>query len=140
MKDNKCKGCKDGLESMLANQDELMKKYGWMIHYVTPDEEYPYGANIHTHGFKESFGHPDIQICAPLSPDVVQGILNTIAGSIKAGKIFKANRKYNNIIEKFPVLMRSTREGGRGVLRMVFPDKNGNFNSVFSKAQAADIT
>ena len=140
MKDNKCEGCKDGIESMLEHQDELIKKHGWMIHYVTPDEEYPFGTNIHTHGFKKSFDHIDIQICVPLSPDAVQGILNTVAARIKAGEIFKANRKYNNIIEKFPVQMRTVKEGGREVLRMVFPDKNGSFDSEFSKTQTSDIT
>ena len=138
MKDSKCEGCADGLESMFAHQDELMKLHGWMIHYVTPDEEYPYRANIHTHGFRENYRHPDIQICVLLSPDAVQGILNTVADRIKAGERFRANRKYNNIIEKFPVLMCSATEGGREVLRIVFPDKNGSFNTEFSKAQTAD--
>ena len=59
---------------MLARQEELMKQHGWMIHYVMPDEEYPYWANIHTHGFREKIGHADIQICVPLTPDAVKGI------------------------------------------------------------------
>ncbi|MGP8216758.1 MAG: DUF4262 domain-containing protein [Bacteroidia bacterium] len=139
MGDNKCEGCKNGLEAMHAHHDELMKKYGWMVHFVTPDDDYPFNVNIHTHGFPEKFKHRDIQICLPISPDNAQGIMNNIAGLLKEGKVFKANKKYKGIIERFPVLMRPAKENGREVLRMVFPDKHGSFNTEFTKSQMKDI-
>ncbi len=109
MNKHECEGCKNGLEAMHARHDELMKKYGWMVHFVTPDEEYPFSVNIHTHGFPEKFKHPDVQICLPLSPENAQGIMNNIARLLGEGKKFRANKKYKDIIEGFPVLMLSAK-------------------------------
>jgi len=139
MKDNECEGCKNGLEAMHTRHDELMKKYGWMVHYVTPDDAYPFNVNIHTHGFPDKFKHPDMQICLSLSPDIAQGIMNNIARLLEKGKVFKANKKYKGIIEKFTVLMHPAKEDGRKILRMVFPDKYGSFDGEFSKKQMKDI-
>ncbi|MGP8214267.1 MAG: DUF4262 domain-containing protein [Bacteroidia bacterium] len=139
MNDCQCEGCKNGLEAMHARHDELMKKFGWMVHYITPDENYPFGVNIHTHGFPEKFKHPDVQICLPLSPENAQGIMNNIGRLLEGGKKFKAKRKYNDIIERFPVLMLPATEDDRKVLRVVFPDKHGRFDTEFSKSQMKDI-
>ena len=139
MSDNECEGCKNGLEAMHKRHDELMKKYGWTVHFVTPDDDYPFSVNIHTHGFSEEFKHPDMQICLSLSPDNAQGIMNNIARLLGDGKVFKANKKYKGIIERFPVLMLPAMEDGRKVLRMVFPDKQGSFDGEFSKKQMKDI-
>lgn len=139
MSDNECEGCKKGLEAMHARHDALMKKYGWMVHFVTPDDDYPFNINIHTHGFPEKFNHPDIQICVPIRPDTAQGILHNIAKMLEKGKVFKVNKKYKNIIESFSVLICPAKENSREVLRIVFPDKQGSFDSEFSKSQIKDI-
>ncbi len=135
MSDNECEGCKNGLEAMHARHDKLMKKYGWMVHFVTPDDDYPFNINIHTHGFPEKYKHPDMQICAPISPDNAQAIMYNIVRKLEKGKIFKANKKYKNIIEGFAVHIHPATEDGREVLRIVFPDKHGSFDSEFSKSQ-----
>ncbi|MGP8216766.1 MAG: DUF4262 domain-containing protein [Bacteroidia bacterium] len=140
MSDNECEGYKNGLEAMHKRHDELLKKYGWMVHFVTPDDDYPFKINIHTHGFPEKFNHPDMQICLPLSPDYAQGIMHNIARKLEKGKVFKANKKYKNIIEGFAVLIHPATEDGREVLRIVFPDKHGSFDSQFSESQLKDIT
>ena len=139
MNDNECEGCKNGLEAMHAHHDELMKRYGWMVHFNTPDEDYPFSVNIHTHGFPEKFKHLDMQICLPLSPENAQGIMNNIARLLGEGKKFRTNKKSNDIIEKFPVLMLSAMEDGRKVLRVIFPDKHGRFDTEFSKSQMKNI-
>jgi hypothetical protein len=139
MENNECEGCKNGLEAMHVRHDELMKKYGWMVHFVTPDDDYPFNVNIHTHGFTEKFKHMDIQICAPISPAIAQGIMNNIAKRIEEGNKFKENKKYKDIIERFPVLMCHATENGREVLRIVFPDKHGSFDGEFTKKQMKDI-
>jgi hypothetical protein len=117
-----------------------MKKYGWVVHFVTPDKSYPFNINIHTHGFPEKFGHQDIQICAPLSQNIAQGIMHNFAQWLEEGKAFKSGKKYRNIIEGFPVLMLPAMEEGREVLRVIFPDKDGSFETEFSKKQMKDIT
>jgi hypothetical protein len=139
MNEHECEGCKNGLEAMHAHHDELMKKCGWMVHFVTPDEDYPFNVNIHTHGFPEKFKHLDMQICLLISPDNAQGIMNNIARLLAEGKTFKANMKYKGIIERFPVLIHPAMEDGRKILRMVFPDKHGSFSTKFSKTQMKDI-
>ena len=140
MSTSECEGCKNGLEAMHAHHDEIMKKYGWMVHFVTPDNDYPFNVNIHTHGYPEKYKHPDMQICAPISPEIAQAIMHTITKRLEKGKVFKANKKYKNIIEGFTVLIHSATENGRDVLRIVFPDKHGSFDSEFSKSQIKDIT
>jgi len=135
MSDTKCEGCENGLEYMLAMQDELMKKYGWIVHFVTPDERYPFNVNIHTHGFPEKFKHPDMQICAPLNHETAQGIMNNLAKRLETGEVFKPGKKYKNIVERFSVLIFPAKEDGREVLRVIFPDKDGSFNTKFSKYQ-----
>jgi len=127
------------MDALLARQNELLKKHGWFLHFVLPDEQYPFKINIHTHGFPEKFNHLDVQICAPLSPGTAQGIMNAIVKKIQKGKVFKANTQYNGIIERFPVLIRAAREDEREVLRIVLPDKCGSFDSGFSKSQIKDI-
>ncbi|MGP8215550.1 MAG: DUF4262 domain-containing protein [Bacteroidia bacterium] len=140
MSDCKCEGCGNGLNAVLSKQNELMKKYGWLMHFVIRDEQCPFGINIHTHGFPEKFNHPDMQICAPISPGAAQGIMNNIVRRLQKQEVFKANKKYKNIIEGFPVLIRSAREDDREVLRIVLPDRHGHFNSDFSKSQVKDIS
>jgi hypothetical protein len=139
MNEHECEGCKNGMEVIHAYHDELMEQYGWMIHFVMPDEDYPFNVNIHTHGFPEKFKHLDMQICLPINPDNTQGIMNNIARLLNEGKAFKANKKYKDIIERFPVLMIPATENGRKVLRLVFPDKHGSFDGEFSKTQMKDI-
>jgi len=140
MNEHKCEGCEKGIESVLTKQNELMKKYGWVMHFVIPDEQYPFKVNIHTHGFPEKFNQPNMQICAPISPGTAQGIMNTIVKRLQKEVVFKANKQYKDIIERFPVLIRSAREDERVVLRIVLPDKNGSFDTQFSKSQIKDIT
>lgn len=125
---------------MLAMQDELMKKYGWIVHFVAQDGSYPYNVNIHTHGFPEKFKHPDMQICAPISQETAQGIMNNLAKRLEKGNVFKSGKKYKNIIEGFLVLILSAKEDGREVLRIVFPDRDGSFDTEFAKSQIKDLT
>lgn len=106
-------------------EKKSLEKFGWFTHFV-PDENYPLGVNIHTHGIKESFSHPDIQIIIGLPPEIVQSILHPLVKKIKAGKTFKAGESYSKIIKGFKVRFESTFECGRAVLRMILPDPKGH--------------
>jgi len=139
MSDNECEGCKNGLEDMRTKQDELMKKYGWIVHYIISDADYPFSVNVHTHGFPSKFKHPDMQLCVPISQENAQGIMWNLAKRLETGDTFQPNEKYNDIIEGFPVLICHAMENSRDILRVVFPDKNGRFDTEFSLTQIKDL-
>lgn len=113
-------------------QEEMEKKYGWYIHFVFGDKSCPSGYNIHTHGLAK-FKHPDIQICFPLAKETASGILKTVAGNIKEGKKYFAGMRYSDVITNYEVEIAEAEESGRKVLRIIFPDKNGNFQTYDGK-------
>jgi hypothetical protein len=124
--DKECKSCTEGLESVRQWQDEMMDKHGWYVHFVTDhDTDSPTGYNVHSHGVQESFGHPDLQIVAPLPPELAHSLLRILVDRIKVGESFKPNKKYDKIIRTLSVTFTEAVEGGRTVLRMILPDSTG---------------
>jgi hypothetical protein len=81
-----CEACKLGLDVVLQKEQALMKKYGWLVHFVPGSEGVPFGMNIHTHGLLESFGHLDLQIC-----------LNMPHGTNTFGLSIQRMRKISNL-------------------------------------------
>jgi len=119
-----------------AGSREKMEKYGWFVHFVPDDEDCPNSVNYHTHGVERSFGHPDLQICFPLSRDIAHSILSNIVDDIKAGSRFEPGKKYNEIIGGgLSVEFIHAMECGRKVLRIIFPDKNGNYEGAVFQDQ-----
>ena len=107
---------------------DKMKRFGWYIHFVPNDKEFPNDINFHTHGIAESFGHPDLQICFPLPQQVAHQILHHIVDEIKQGKTFEPGRKYGSIIAgNLNVEFIDAMEFDRPVFRIVFPNKEGNY-------------
>ena len=102
--------------------DENMKKHGWYAHYVFDDTDSPMGANAHTHGFEETWKHPDIQIVYPIPGEVAHGIFWTVVGHLKEGKRYEPGVRYGEILDKYDVMFAWAKEGGRKVLRMILPD------------------
>ncbi|PSK88136.1 uncharacterized protein DUF4262 [Taibaiella chishuiensis] len=104
----------------------MMFRYGWYIHFVFDDEDFPYGINFHTHGIEDSFAHPDLQICFPIPQEMAHLIFNAIVGEIKKGFVFKAGRRYADIIGGgLSLNFIPVRECGRPLLRIIFTDENG---------------
>ncbi len=101
---------------------ENMEKYGWYAHHVFDDEQSPTGANAHTHGFEETWNHPDIQIVYPIPGNVAHGIFWTVVGHLKEGKRYEPGIRYGEILENYDVMFAWAQEGGRRVLRMILPD------------------
>lgn len=102
---------------------EMMKKYGWYAHFVPGDDSSPTNFNAHTHGFVESWNHPDIQIVIYMPEEQLHSILIRMAELVKSGKKFKPGKKYDDVLETFPVTFAWAQEGGRRLLRMILPDK-----------------
>jgi len=137
-----CEACKIGMKAMKEKEAGFLKNPGWFAHYV-PDPTYPNGMNVHTHGLEENFKHLDLQICLAMDQRICHQILNNAIGEIKAGKKFEAGEKYDDVIEASPaykdlklkVLFLEAEEGGRKVLRMIFPEKDGSFMGQMSSKQ-----
>ncbi len=109
-------------------EQALIAKFGFYIDYVT-GEDY---VNIHTHGL-DNFNHLDLEIVLPISQDEVACLLHSAVSLIKQGKRFEAGKLYDCFFADRKVLMLSSSEGGREVLRMCVPDKNGRFEGEFEK-------
>ena len=109
-------------------ENETKEKYGWYIHFVIGDDSCPNYINFHTHGLPEMFNHPDLQICFPISKESAHAIFNTIVEHIKTGKQFQTAVKYDKIIGGgFKLEFINATECNRKVLRIVFPNRDGNY-------------
>lgn len=117
------------LEVMHDDQIEMMKKHGWIVHFVfeTRDCEFDGMANIHTHGMAQNFNHPDLQIVLPIDPQTAHMLLIEIVEQVKQGRVFEANQRYGKIIKDFDILFIEAKEGERTVLRVILPDSQGKF-------------
>ena len=133
-----CEACKIGLEAAMLKQNESLKKYGWVVHFVVDDIEHPFSTNIHTHGLY-SFGHKDLQICLSLNPEVAHKILIDIVELIKKGNKFEVNKKYSGIIKDYDILFVESNETGRTVLRIIFPNSDGSFEGGIAAEQLKGI-
>ncbi len=127
------------MERMRRIHAEAMKKYGWYAHYVPGDTTSPTEFNAHTHGFMDTWKHPDVQIVVPMPQEVAHGVFWAVVEQIKEGKKFEPGTEYAGILEGYKVRFAWAREGsetqfkpgsqiqmvGRPVLRIILPDKEG---------------
>jgi hypothetical protein len=118
----------------IKQQDiEMMEKHGWYAHYVPSGDKTPTGANYHTHGLERSFGHRNIQIILPLEPKTAHDLTHAIIAKIKEGIRFEAGVDYTDIMQNdYKVRFIAARESGRDVLRLLIPDKEGEFKGKFA--------
>lgn len=114
---------KAALRKFQRLHEETMREFGWYAHHVFDDEQSPTGANAHTHGFEETWHHPDIQIAYPLPGQVAHGIFWTVVGHLKEGKRYEPGIRYSDILQNYDVMFAWAQEGGRRVLRMILPDE-----------------
>lgn len=129
----------DPMERLHRWQRDMMKKHGWYAHYVPGDTSSPTEFNAHTHGFLDTWKHPDIQIVLAMSQEVIHGIFRTVAEHLKEGKKYEPGTEYPEIVVGYDVRFAWAREGsethfkpgsqihvvGRPVLRMIIPDPHG---------------
>ena len=128
-----------------------MLKHGWIAELVADDSDSPTGFNLHTHGLRENYSHPDFQIVVPLPDKVGHALLVTLAERVKAGERFEAGQKVADVIEgggrlegqELLVKMVEATECGRPVLRVILPDPRGKLelgeiNEQYAK-QYADL-
>lgn len=115
------------IEVLSEKEESLLKEYGWYVHYFfeTPEGELNGLANIHTHGLKENFNHPDLQIVLPLAPETAHPVLTSIVNQIKGGEKFVAKERYSNVLQGMDVCFASYTENNRSVLRLMIPDPKG---------------
>lgn len=104
------------LEHLEAWEDDMLAKHGWYVHAV-------YGQGSHTHGLLDKFGHVDLEILFPLTPDAAHAVLASAVEKIKGGTTFGHGQVVVGILnEGFRVKFVGSREGGRPVLRILIPD------------------
>jgi hypothetical protein len=115
----------DAMEAFQRRDDAALAKYGWSAHLVFDDGDSPTGWNMHTHGLRDNYDHPDFQIILPLTPEVAHDILTNLADAVKASRRFAAGDTASGIIHGFDLGFADATEGGRPVLRVIVPDPEG---------------
>jgi hypothetical protein len=107
-------------ESLIRQQEEMLEKYGWYVHYVFSEKM----VNVHTHGL-EKYHHLDFQVVLPLQQNTVHGILTTLVSRVKRGESFRHNQFVEEVISNFPVKLVKAYDADRLLLRVIFPDPHG---------------
>jgi hypothetical protein len=105
-----------------------LRKHGFYAHFVAEefaDLPHPLShfVNFHTHGFEETWGHPDFQIVMPIRPETALDLFWIFANRVKAGEKFEVGKRYKEIAAApYDTLLVKAREAGRDVLRVLLPD------------------
>jgi hypothetical protein len=115
--------------------EDSMREYGFYIHFVFDDCDSPNHCNIHTHGIKESFNHPDFQICVNPGPQNTAGILHNLVNAIKAGASFEVGKKYPDIVINYDIEFIEALHNNRKVLRLLICNVNGTYEGEMYQAQ-----
>lgn len=124
--ERRCVACEHGMDKVRETEEKAMEEYGWYAHLVMPSGEGE-PANYHTHGLKETFGHHDLQITAPIDPMVAAQALTKIAQQVAGGSRFKSGKSYDFELGEWQLICTFVKgkEGGREVLRVILPDHDG---------------
>lgn len=130
-----CEMCQFGSTFVEANEARFMQEYGWYAHFVPDDDDCPNGVNIHTHGIRHSFNHPDFQFCIGINPQHAMGILHLLVDKIKQGQTFSPGQPYYDIVENYPLQFIFAKECGRHVLRACVTNPQGNYEGEPYEAQ-----
>ena len=111
---------KEAIRRSNLRDAQKMEKHGWIIHALS---DAPGG---HTHGLREVFGHPDLEVMLPVDPQTIGVWLHAIVNAIKDGEVFADGEEVEGIFS-CPVRFCDAIESGRSVLRVLFPDPQGRF-------------
>jgi len=119
-----CYACEKGLGALVQRERELMETYGWYAHIIgNPDGT----LNYHTHGL-EGYDHLDLQVVLPLRSQLIHEIIAGIVTRIQDGEKFEEDTDYEGVIKNFKIRFLLAVENSRNVLRLIFPDAEGNLD------------
>ena len=104
----------------------------WIIHYVFDNENNKTAA--HTHGL-DKHGMKELEVNLPLEKNQMLKLVNTVAYELVSNNLVIDEEYYfeANTIFNCPILLKKTvpvfksDKLGKYVLRVIFPDENGNF-------------
>ena len=131
----KCFYCDNNPDDCLHWEQLQMSTHGWYIHVIDEDDDAPNHYNAHTHGLKETFGHPDLQICLPLPTETVVDIFHLLVRGIKKGISYLPDRSFDDVLEGYEVKFIQAKECDRDVLRLLLPNKYGTYSGDIFEAQ-----
>lgn len=121
-------------EELNHKEKRMMKEYGWYAHIVAGDPQSPTGFNYHTHGFRETLDHPDIQIVLPIRGEHCHSLAANLFRQIKEGKRFadkgQTTIRHADGKSEFVVKFIEVKESGRDVLRVILPNPDGKHDPV----------
>jgi hypothetical protein len=106
------------------NEEQHLLEYGWAMRIM--DHPSPHGpADYRTFGLERNYQVPEFQLYYPLSPGVAVSVLGTAIDLIKAGTRFKDGDTSADVLEGFSVKFVDATVGGKKMLRIILPDKQG---------------
>ncbi|MED2737171.1 DUF4262 domain-containing protein [Bacillus toyonensis] len=113
-------------------EQELKKKaslevFGWYTDLAEPIDAEQGILNMHTVGVEQTYKHKDFQIVIYMPPNVAHMLFTMLVDRVKSGETIEVNKKYDDVLEDYDVYFVERAENGRNVLRMILPDKEGNF-------------
>lgn len=118
-------------KKVYEKQQKLLKEKGYYIHNIIPDESSNLPKNIaysHTHGLKENFKHPELEIVLNIDPKIINIIIDNVVAILKKeNKKLKDEEMLKNVIAKYPVKIKHIIKDNDLICRIVLPDPNGMF-------------
>jgi len=101
----------------------LIRDHGFCVHSVVS----PSGlVSHHTHGFLETWGHPDLEIALFVHRETAEDLLWAVADEVAAGRVFEEGQ-FDDVVLGLPCRFVERPRGGRSVLRLILPDPAGLF-------------
>jgi hypothetical protein len=70
--------------------------------------------------------HADLEIVLPARPETLARLIKPLANAVKAGRRLRAGEEVTDLFS-VPVRFAAAKEGGRDVLRAIFPDPEGRW-------------
>ncbi len=110
------------LATVAEHDRQAIAQFGWTAHHIV-DGQVP---SAHTHGLMERFEHLDVQVVLPATPETIQALLAPIAVAVTRGRRFGAGDEVRGVFN-VPLRFVERPEGGRTVLRALFPDPEGRW-------------
>lgn len=107
------------------HEEHCMLKYGFIMHLVQ-DAKGVNSYNLHTHGLKHGYNHPDFQIVMKMPPEVGGSLMHLMVKKVVEGAVFTVDTEYSDILsDGYKVKFIKAIENDREVLRLILPDKMG---------------
>ena len=119
--DKKCDMCNSSYYEVKKKELEHIDQYGFFTRFLIEGKP-----NCNTHGL-EKMDHLNFQICLNIPPKTQHGLFWDLVNKVKDGKKFKDGDILDDLIIGYKVKLMLTKEGGRDVLRLLFPDKSHRF-------------